>query len=278
LIGAGPRAWAAAALIAGTAHAWAWGCAGHQTIAYLAWAHMAPRARAEANRILADAPIARYGCRERAGAPLLVQDADWADAVRTRATEAWHFVNLPLGARRGQGALGRACHGDCLMTALARMERAPRQAVALRYIIHLVGDAHQPLHTADDGDYGGNCVATRMPDGRRGNLHEDWDTAMLTPLARGGGAAGLARRLDARFGRRYAGGSSKPADWVWQSHRLAVQDAYGPLHLAYGCERRPVRLSPAYVRQAQAVIERQLDRAGWRLAELLNRELGSPQQ
>ncbi len=271
------RGLAAAALAAAlAARAWAWGCAGHQTIAYLAWAQMTPRARAAVNRILAGDPITRFGCRERAGAPLIVQDADWADAVRTRATEPWHFLNLPLNARRGQGAMTRACGGDCIATALEKFEREPRNAAALRYLIHLVGDAHQPLHAADDGDYGGNCVATRLPDGRRGNLHADWDTGMLAPLARRGGPAGLARRLQARFGRRYAGGSMKLADWLWQSHALAVQDAYGPLHLAYGCQRRPVRLSRAYVRQAQTVIERQLDRAGWRLAELLNRLYASP--
>jgi hypothetical protein len=272
------RGRAAAALLFASlaAHAWAWGCGGHQTIAYLAWMHMTPRARTTADRILAADPITRFGCREPAGAPWLVRVADWADAVRTRRTEPWHFVNVPLAATRGHGALARACRNDCLATAVARFERTPRDPAALRYLIHLVGDAHQPLHAADDGDAGGNCVRTVLPGGRRGELHADWDTAMLEPLLRGGGAAGLARRLEAQFGRRYAGGSLRPADWIWQSHALAVQDAYGPLHLGYGCERRPVRLSRAYVRQAQAVIERQLDRAGWRLARLLNRLYASP--
>ncbi len=267
---------AALAVVSLAAHARAWGCAGHQTIAYLAWARMTPPARAEVNRILAAHPIARYGCREPAGAPWIVRVADWADAVRTRETEPWHFANLPLTAARGHGALARACRGDCIVTALARFERKPRNVAALRYIIHLVGDAHQPLHASDHGDEGGNCVRTVLPGGRRGELHADWDTAMLTPLLRGGGPAGLARRLEQRFGGRDAGGTGNLADWLWQSHALAVQYAYGPLHPAYGCVRRPLRLSRAYVRQAQAVIERQLDRAGWRLAELLDRLYASP--
>jgi nuclease S1 len=266
------RAATAAALLftALAARAWAWGCAGHQTIAYLAWAHMTPRAQAAVTRILAGDPIARFGCREPAGAPWIVRVADWADAVRTPETGPWHYVDLPLDATRGHGALAKACKNDCVATALEQFERTPREPAALRYVIHLVADAHQPLHASDDGDEGGNCVRTVLPDGRRGELHLDWDTGMLTPLLRGGSPAEFARRLDKQFGRRYAGGSMSPADWLWQSHALAVQYAYGPLHLAHGCDRQPVRLSRAYVRQAQAVIERQLDRAGWRLARMLN--------
>ncbi|MGH9487167.1 MAG: S1/P1 nuclease [Terriglobales bacterium] len=271
------------ALLAGLrAPAWAWGCKGHEVIALIAAAHLSPAAAARVRRILAVAPGGprpRHPCRGAAALPAMARVAGWADAVRTPATEGFHFVDLPLDARRDRFNYARLCQSDCLSAALARFVAAlqssatpPRQrAVALRYVIHLVGDAFQPLHVSNDADRGGNCVRTRLPHQRyTSNLHADWDSRFLGAAVGTESVPAYARQLDRRFGRRYAQGSLRPLDWIWASHALAVHDAYAPLHLAPGCHWRPLRLSRAYERQSQQVVARQLDRAGWRLAALLN--------
>jgi hypothetical protein len=271
--------------LAASLPAWGWGCAGHQVIALIAAAHLQPEVAAQVARILAAAPppgTPRQPCPASAAWPAMVRQANWADAARTSATAGFHFVNLPPAARRDPAALAAACDDRCLTAGMARFQQQlassslSARAAALRFLIHLTGDAFQPLHTADDRDRGGNCVRTRLPGRKRAaSLHQDWDSLLLhgamgraTPLA-------YARRLDRRFGARFRGEPTDAAVWVWSSHALAARAVYGPLHLASGCEEQPVSLSPGYVRDAQAVIAEQLDRAGWALANLLNQLLSN---
>lgn len=271
--------------LAASLPAWGWGCAGHQVIALIAAAHLQPDVAARVARILAAAPppgMPRQPCPSSAAWPLMAREANWADAARTSATAGFHFVNLPLAAARGPQALAAACDGGCLTTAMARfapqlaVPQAAQRATALRFLIHLAGDAFQPLHTADDRDRGGNCVRTRLPGRKRAaSLHEDWDSLLLRGAMGRATPRAYARRLDRRFGARFRGEPADAAFWVWSSHALAARAAYGPLHLAPGCEERPVSLSPGYVRDAQAVIAEQLDRAGWALANLLNQLLST---
>lgn len=264
--------------------AWAWGCRGHQIAALIAAAHLQPAVAVRVRQILAIpvSPEAHHPCRGSAALPPMARVAGWADAVRTPATESFHFVDLPLDARRGHVNYSAICQADCISAVLnhylaqlrASRTSPPQRAVALRYVIHLVGDAFQPLHVSDNADRGGNCVRTRLPRARyRSDLHADWDSQILNQMMRSQGPLAYARQLDQRFGRRYAAGSLRPLDWIWSSHAVAVRAAYGPLHLAPGCHARTLRLHPAYVRGAKAAIAIQLDRAGWRLAAVLNQEL-----
>jgi nuclease S1 len=97
----------------------------------------------------------------------------WADEIRSerRDTVRWHFVNIPREA--ASYVVARDCHptahGDCVVAAIERMRsvlanrRAPvgARAEALRFLVHLVADIHQPLHCSDDQDRGGNQVVRR---------------------------------------------------------------------------------------------------------------------
>jgi hypothetical protein len=246
----------------------AWGCRGHQIIALIAWRHLTPSAARQVNRILASGSFAAIRGCPKDGLPLIAAVASWPDGQRQNSQE--HYINIPPVAKRTTDY----CHGDCVTDAIAKYTRELRNhedaAVALAYIIHLVGDVHQPLHAFDDNDRGANCVETRLPHSRRKvSLHADWDTALLPP----GNAVVLARSLDDTYSRHLALGSTSPDDWAWESHILAEQYAYGPLHLSSGCDPAPVELSPAYVERAQPVIDRQLVLAGERLARLLNQIL-----
>src|SRR5262249_48901498 len=124
--------------------------------------------------------------------------AFWADEIRDRRPETarWHYVDIPLAAHDYQPARDcqRTPRGDCIIAALER-ERAvladhgatdQRRSEALRFVVHLIGDLHQPLHCADDGDHGGNAVDVTFL-GRPERLHAVWDGGILT-------ASGLGER------------------------------------------------------------------------------------
>jgi nuclease S1 len=148
----------------------AWGCKGHQIVAYIAEAHLTPRARAAALKILAASPIApslsRY-CQPRSTDPF-ADASTWADDFRAQHPETgpWHFIDIPRGARKGPLAPYCPPATGCVVSALEAQLRtlknpkssAAARADALRFIIHFVGDIHQPLHDTTNNDEGGNCV------------------------------------------------------------------------------------------------------------------------
>ena len=137
------------------------------------------------------------------------------------------------------------------------------------YVVHFVGDLHQPLHVVLE-DRGGNAFPVRFaadPTRRRvidTNLHQVWDYGLIRSLVWNWGAyvtrleEGWLRRADSAVLR--AGGI---ADWVNESHELAVRHVYA------GVER-DATLGDDYIAQATPLLDRQLGAAGLRLAALLN--------
>lgn len=243
----------------------AWGCEGHQIIAYIAEAHLTPHARAAALKILKAGPVdpsLRRYCRPRPTDPF-ADASTWADDFRSRHPETgpWHFIDIPRGARRG--SLARYCPPatGCVISALEAQVRilqnrrasATARADALRFVIHLVGDIHQPLHDATNNDLGGNCVPVEFfgqPPSETNlqsetfspNLHAVWDYGIidhLAPLALmlpGGlnitAPSMRADALDKRYRSQIDVWESQPVNftaWAWESHALANSVAYGEL-------------------------------------------------
>jgi hypothetical protein len=293
----------------------AWGCEGHQIIALIAEAHLNPRARSMAFQILSAGPISQNLPRfcGKSGFDPLVDSSTWADDVRSLRPEtaAWHFINIPRGARHGR--LARYCPSadGCLTSALAaelRILRSPRtgaqaRADALRFVIHLVGDLHQPMHAVTNNDRGGNCVPIaffgRSPqlvnpqrEDYSPNLHAVWDAEVLERASRGKTLQRLARELDRKFHARMAAWESQRPDfaaWAWETHALADTIAYGRLprpipietprkvatcadnkHISSRMLRLHEKLGRHYQTAAAPVVEEQLTKAGIRLATLLN--------
>ncbi len=303
------------AFIVASPSAHAWGCKGHETVALIAEAHLTPAARAMAFKILADAPIdpalSRY-CKE----PNLDAFADastWADDERTVKpnTAPWHFIDIPRGV--AENAMAKYCPPDtgCVTTALAaqlailrnRSATAQARADALRFIIHFVGDIHQPLHDATNNDRGGNCVPVAFfghapqetnvtAESYSPNLHSVWDVNIIDQLANNRTPRQLAIKLNEQFHDREAAWKAEPANfktWAWESHKLAEQTSYGRLPVKIAIEKpRPIDtcadddhistrmlhlnedLEAAYQNAAAPVVEEQLTKTGIRLAALLN--------
>jgi hypothetical protein len=303
------------AALAPSAHAW--GCKGHQTVALIAEAHLSPHAREAVLKILTSNPIDptldRY-CKSVPADPM-ADASTWPDDIRKIRpdTPPWHFIDIPRGAPRGDISQYCPPQEGCVTSALAAQVQvlkdpssSPRsKADAIRFIIHFVGDLHQPLHAITNNDEGGNCVPvtffgkapTESNPGSGSfhpNLHGVWDTDILERMTPNEPPADLAKQLDAKFGAQIRRWESKPSDfvaWAWESHSLAETVVYGRLPHPLPIEKpRPVTacveqsdpgsyvkvlkidedLEQPYQSAAAPVVETQLAKAGARLATLLN--------
>jgi hypothetical protein len=289
----------------------AWGCRGHETVAALAEKHLTPEAKQALLALLTANPIdpqlKRY-CGER-GLDALVDAATWADDERGKdpTTAPWHFVDIPLGAK--QGPITNFCAaGGCVTKAIAeqlailkdKTAAGAKRAAALRFVIHFVGDLHQPMHGVSNNDRGGNCVALqyvrRKPRARNNsytpNLHHIWDTEIPEYQMQGADAAEYADTLDATYGGAFAkwqAGGMQLENWAWESHEHAAETAYGALGTPIGVEpevavkscaddnnigermlQKRIVVGAMYRDQAGLVAEERLAQAGIRLAMILN--------
>lgn len=314
------RAGAFASLLLGAilglpASARAWGCEGHQLIALVAEKHLTAHARAMVEKILTEGPIDpslnRY-CKE-GDVDAVADGSTWPDDIRTQRPETapWHYIDIPLGAKRQEvqkycdpkaGCVTRAI--DDQLAALRSSSADPqKRAEALRYVIHFVGDLHQPLHAATNNDEGGNCVPVaffdELPQLRNPqtesyapNLHGVWDTNILAKATMGQTVNQVAAELDQSFSKNIAHWRKSAADldaWAWESYLLAVKDAYGKLpahispevpqsvmscsddnHIGQRMLKLNERLANPYQNMAAPIVRERLAQAGARLALLLN--------
>jgi hypothetical protein len=146
--------------------------------------------------------------------------------------------------------------------------------LAYKFLIHFVGDVHQPLHAADDHDRGGNCVELIGPDGRKTNLHSFWDTGVVGQL--GSSSEEIAAKLDASITPKQfkTWSAGDPRQWAMESYAVAEKTVYAlPRHGTCDAPGEPVSLSEAYQTKARDEAARQLQKAGVRLAYVLNAAL-----
>jgi len=262
----------ALALLAFPAAAPAWSGLGHQVVAAIADERLGPAARAMVAELTG-------------GAPLSAGDlATWADAHRTEADAPWHYVNIPFGAPyRAE----RDCpEGGCAVEAVLRKRAflltahpVAERGSALRWLVHLVGDLHQPLHAGSSLDRGGNQQRVRVERRRQPtSLHAVWDDEVVEALARGRPPRALARALLQGASRAQLEAWAEvqdPVAWAQESSR-AARAIYADLDLTpQGHAPRPrsqplpLVSGPILARWGEAAGPALL-RAGVRLAALLD--------
>jgi hypothetical protein len=249
-------------LLSFSAPAQAWGPEGHEIVALIAADNLTPSAHLRLSQLLGgDAPA------------LMVLDSNWADEIRADRpqTIAWHFVDIEIGTK-GYDPRRDCVRDNCVVAqidrdmATLRDPRADRPAriEALRFLIHFVGDLHQPLHAADRHDRGGNSLIVYQ--GRhRSNLHRVWDEDLVKALGPDAMtvAADIERKLSPQDKAQIMAGT--PVAWANESFQVAAHQIYAHLP-ATG----PVRLPRDYASRERAVVRQQLTRGGLRLAFLLN--------
>jgi hypothetical protein len=267
----------------------AWGYEGHEIVAAIARGYLMPQVRATVDTMLATD-------QDTLTPHDMLAESTWADRYRTghAETSEWHFVDIELD----NPDLKAACFGfpasdplasqgpahDCIVDKVAEFAKelanpatpAAERLLALKFLLHFVGDMHQPLHDADNHDKGGNCVLLNLGAPRLVNLHRYWDTAVVQGLGDDPQVAAdtLAGRITPA--NKVAWEKGDPQSWALEGFDLAKTVAY-TIGSKPGCtsDPSPLSLPPGYDKTARDTAAVQLEKAGVRLAMLLNRALGS---
>lgn len=240
--------------------AYAWGQTGHRVIGEIAQENINGKTRAEIELILGEEDLARA--------------STWADEERSNPSDFWqrdagpyHYVTVPTGQTYSEA--GAPDEGDAL-SALARFTETVRdpnatreeKALALRFIIHIVGDVHQPLHAGNGEDRGGNDVKVRWF-GEETNLHSVWDSRLID-----------SRNLSYSEYALWLGREIQPGDtiawWtadaqVWIAESTQIRDTIYP-----ATEAASPNLSYAYQYEHLDTAEIRLKQGGVRLAAYLD--------
>jgi hypothetical protein len=268
----------------------AWGPQGHVIVAQIAELNLSDKAKQELAKLL---PDTTYSDSSSISDTKL---ASFADFVRGNSqypqykdSAPWHFVDIPVDLKTAfdpaihckddQCNLGKI---DEFKTVFASksMPKVRRQE-ALVFLVHLVGDLHQPLHCATRDDRGGNGLSVTYlgKTGHHLNLHSVWDDnlvheAMTSPDP---------LKTAAKFNDDISGDNKKEwqkgatKDWMLESYELARTKSY-----MQGDSDTPLPktgvpdLDDAYVKKGKQIVTLQLKKGGIRLAKILNDALDPP--
>lgn len=266
---------AAAALSLVPGPAFAWGKTGHRVVAAIADTQLSGLARAQVREILG-------------GAESLDEAANWPDEMRSAPGEfwsktatPWHYVTLSGDVYEHAPPEGDALQALDHFRSVLRDPRAKLadKQLALRFVVHLVGDLHQPLHAGKCCDRGGNDVKVSWF-GKPTNLHSVWDAQLVDEeqLSFTELAAKLERHIRNRDVLDWW--DINPRDWISESARIrdsVYPSAITPQNGKQGEGRGVPQLSYEYVYKFTPVMEHRLSQAGVRLAAYLNDVFASPQ-
>jgi nuclease S1 len=269
--------------------AWGWGRDGHEIVARIAADNLTPAAQSHAAKILGVSADQRGIATAMAEAAIRPDDSGFREEYPV--TKSWHFIDLCL--QNPHADIARECpDGNCATDKIDEYAKRLKEANYdrwgaagdLAFLIHFVGDIHQPLHAANDADRGGNCIrAESYPPAR--NLHDAWDNAIVRGLEDridSGRPETTARILEQTYASEKARDVWLPGhtdDIALESNEIARTDIYGALHIPVEpcevpdllCRTHPnVDLSSTYMDQAGVIAGHQLAKAGFRLASLLN--------
>jgi S1/P1 Nuclease len=275
----------------------AWGDDGHKTVALIAQHYLTPAVKAKIDAMLA-ADTDNLAPHDIASA------ATWADKYRDsnnrrdhyEQTKEWHFADMEIL----NADIGTACFGRLPLPAGTLASSGPPKACvvdkakqfadelgapgtdpkerlfALKFLLHFAGDIHQPLHSSDNNDRGGNEVkvsADGIKHQPKDELHGYWDTQFVDGIG-GESPTALAKQLLAQIAPEqatlWAAGSFD--EWAMEAYMISKNDVYGSPPLS---KATPQHLDAAYVARAEKDVAQQLSKAGVRLASVLNKALGS---
>lgn len=233
---------------------WAFSDHGHKLVASAAWEQLTPYAKQNVERILG------------VGKSHFVKASVWADHIKSNDDfnylKPMHYVNLPKDARtynKARDCKKNACvvEGIKSFSNMAKSGSDAEKIIALRMIIHLIGDIHQPLHAGLYEDRGGNWYEIKYKN-KSMSLHKFWDNQAVK-----------------RFDKKLKTGTENilsnplkiellsPEQWAQESHGIVMD-------FIYQAEENK-QLSDGYLKQIDAIMKEQLTKGAWRLAMWLNR-------
>jgi hypothetical protein len=257
---------------------WGWNAVGHKVIAAIAYQHLTPQAKTQVNAILRADNFGEY--------PLdFVGVASWPDLLGSHDIQAfshWHYIDLPWVVDPQQKTIALNPENvvwainQCQQVLQSKQTNPVEKAFFLRFLIHLVGDIHQPLHCISrvnaqypNGDRGGLDILLDSPLGK--NLHSVWDNGLGLFQTQqrwhkkdiyAQAAALDTAALQATLGSKVS--ITDPQQWAQEGHSLAQQYVY--------LANFKGGLTPDYIQANQKIVTQQVVLAGWRLANLLNQD------
>lgn len=258
----------------------AWGSEGHRVSGTIAADLLTPKARIRMSQILPGADLADVA---------LYMDVNRREITeQIPGSDKWHYDNQPVcktktykeycpnnNCASAQIPVYFKILSDVKATQEARVQ-------ALRFLVHMVGDIHQPLHAADDDDLGGNLKFVLVPGNDMSRrLHGVWDTDLVKLAIRGQSEADYSKALIARYREKEIPMWQKGevGDWMNESYGLSKNVTYAKLpHFECGKDwpsslTSPVALPQPYVNAGVDVIGAQLAKAGARIAWMINQAL-----
>ena len=245
--------------------AFAWGKTGHRVSAQIAEAYLSDAARQQIGVILGEEDLA--------------EASTWPDFMRSSSDEFWdstadpfHYVTIPQGATYEQ--VGAPEQGDAI-TALAGFRETlldnraglEDKQLALRFIVHVIADLHQPLHAGNGTDQGGNRYAVTFF-GRTTNLHSVWDTALVDDEKLS--YTEMTRWLMRRMKPDNVAGWQQIDPAVWADESAAIRDGIYPDPDG----DREIRFD--YIFEHRETVRTRLTMAGIRMAAYLNELFDAP--
>ncbi len=254
------------AMLVPSSRALAWGPEGHAIVALIATSRLTPAAKAGVAGLL--------------GKKELADIASWADQVRRQRDETgpWHYVDIPVefatydaerDSKNGNNVIDKIQSFAGIVN--DHSQPAATREEALKFLVHFVGDIHQPMHCADrNDDKGGNFRLVWFPGEKKANnLHRIWDSTILDESLGKMKPDDYAKQLEARITEKEATAwsSGTPTDWANESHALAVKVCYNGIPV----DGDPPPITESYLNAAEKIVDTQLERGGVRLASLLNR-------
>jgi nuclease S1 len=255
------------ALFALCSEARAWGDEGHKIVCEIAFRLAEPDTRAAVRRLI----------RSDTEFDTFSDSCVFPDHPRIRASE--HFINLP---RDSKGLESDECPAapKCVLTAIlndskiiaSRSEKNTDRLIALKSLGHWIGDIHQPLHVSFEDDRGGNNI--HVTGQCSGNLHGTWDSCLVSHAVGPDvdeAATALVDAITPEMKTRWS--NSDPRDWVNESFAIseAATTGYCEMH-GSSCDLPDgnVTISAEYLAKNEPVVKEQLQKAGVRLARLLD--------
>ena len=241
---------------------YSWGLTGHRTIAEIAQQHLTNKSRKELKKLIGRETLAWW--------------ANWPDFIKSVSTwnqaSPWHYVDLPGNMEKQKFIEDlKKLPGKNLYTQIQTMLAdlgnqtlpADQRRTALYFLIHLVGDLHQPLHVGRDEDAGGNKIVVYWFD-RKTNLHSLWDNMLIEYQQYS--YTEYANLLNTREPDQVKTWQASPLeDWFYESH--VISDSI------YAASPNEAKLGYKYNFQFQKILDEQLLKGGVRLAALLNQVL-----
>ncbi|MBS1622222.1 MAG: S1/P1 nuclease [Bacteroidetes bacterium] len=241
-----------------------WGVIGHRVVAEIAQHHLTHKAKKELRKIF--------------GKETLAQWANWPDFIKSDTTNTWshaskwHYVDLPANLTKEEFISDlKKLPGENLYTQIQAMMKQvadhslsiEQRQIALRFLIHLIGDLHQPLHVGRDEDQGGNKIKVFWFD-RPTNLHSVWDNALVD--------------FQQYSYTEYAGildiaGKDQIKEWQDSSLEDWFYDSYLLANKIYALTPPDAKLSYRYNYLFKNDLDNQLLKGGLRLAKVLNEVL-----